>query len=108
MVKKGNAHFSPKEICPVEYEKKFLTQNSKNIIFGVFKSEKSENISIEIIYNEEAEKKFILLVLIILALFLCCKLNLLDIIETVLMNLITTLIILLRENPHHTSVSKGI
>ena len=101
MVTKGNAYFLPREICPLEYEDRLFIYNPKKLIFGVFRSENSENISLEIFYSVEAKRKFILLVFIVLVSYLCYKLGFLDIIETALANLITALIIFLMKSPNH-------
>lgn len=108
MVKNGNPHFSPKEIWLTEHENKLFFHSPKNVIFGVYKRENSENISIEIIYSIETMRRFILLVFIILISYLCYELELLDIIETALANLVTTLIIFLRKSPNYKSESRGI
>jgi hypothetical protein len=66
----------------------------------VFAREDAENVSIEIICKTDIKNRLIPLVLILLVIYLCYRLELIDAIESAVGNLIAAFIILLKRGSH--------
>jgi len=98
MRRQGSVYSYPRTIPSRKHEIKVPTGNLDSLILGVFTRENKKNMSIEVIFKKEIRKKFSLLVLIVLVLYLCYRLELINAIENVIGNLIAALIILLGKN----------